>query len=84
MGKNSIRGLVIAVAIGAFALVPVALGGNAGRACPQSSAQACEKVGPRTGAAQPKAEQKRLRSQPRFAYESNGQQVWRAGNRIMQ
>ena len=84
MGKNGIRGLVLAVVIGAFALAPVALGGNAGRACPQASAQGCEKVGPRAGETSSKSKQPRLRSQPRFAFESSGQQVWRAGNHLMQ
>ena len=84
MSKNSISTIGIAVVIGGFALAPVALGGNAGRACPQSSAQVCEKVGPRAGETASKSKQQRPRSQPRFAYESNGQQVWRAGNHLMQ
>ena len=83
MGKNGIR-LVIAVVIGALALAPAALGGDSGRSCPQSSAQSCEKVGPRAGEAPSRSKQQRPRAQPRFAYESNGQQVYRAGNHLMQ
>ena len=84
MSKNRISWLAIAVVIGALALAPIALAGNSGRACPQSSAQSCEKVGPRAGEVPSRSKQQRPRALPRFAYESNGQQVWRAGNHLMQ
>lgn len=83
MGKHRNKGLLIAVAIGALALTPTAVGGNSGQACPQSSASMCEPVGARPIEA-PRSKQQRARALPRFAFDSNGQQVWRAGNHLMQ
>ena len=82
MGKNGIRGLVLAVVIGALALAPTALGGGSG-ACPQASSSGCERIGARPGE-QPRSKQQRIRALPRFAFDSNGQQVWRAGDHLMQ
>ena len=83
MGKHRNKGLLIAVAVGALALAPTAAGGNSAQACPQSSASSCEPVGARPGDA-PRSKQQRIRPLPRFAFDSNGQQVWRAGNHLMQ
>jgi hypothetical protein len=81
MGKHRNRGLLIAVAIGALAVAPTAVGGNSGQSCPQSSS--CEPVGARP-IETPRSKQPRVRPLPRFAFDSNGQQVWRAGNHLMQ
>ena len=83
MGKHRNKRLLIAAAIGALALTPTAVAGNSGQACPQTSASSCEPVGARPSKA-PKSNQQRARPLPRFAFDSNGQQVWRAGNHLMQ
>jgi hypothetical protein len=81
MGKHGIKGVVVAMAIGALALAPTATGGSAGAACLESAASACQPVGAGGGAS--KAKPQRARPQPRIAYDDGGQQVWRAGNRFM-
>ena len=84
MGKHGIRGIVIAVALGAFALAPSAAGGNAGTSCLESAASGCQPVGARPGAAATsKAKQQRAKLQPRIVFEQSGQQIWRAGNHLM-
>jgi hypothetical protein len=82
MRKKSISAISIAVVIGALALAPTALGGS-GQACPQASSSGCERIGARPGEP-PRSNQQRVRPLPRFAFNSNGQQVWRAGNHLMQ
>lgn len=81
MGKHGIKGVVVAIAIGALALAPTATGGSAGASCLESAAYACQPVGAGGGAS--KAKPQRARPQPRIAYDDGGQQVWRAGNRFM-
>ena len=81
MGKHGIKGVVVAIAIGALALAPTATGGSAGASCLESAASACQPVG--AGGSASKAKPPRARPQPRIAYDDGGQQVWRAGNRFM-
>ena len=83
MRKHGIRGIVVGVAIGALALAPTAVGGNASTSCLESAAAGCEPVGARPGAAPSKAKPQRTRLQPLIVYEEGGQQIWRAGNHRM-
>lgn len=83
MGKHGTRGVVLAVAIGALALAPSAVGGSADTSCLESAASGCEQVGARPGAAPSKAKQQRAQLQPRIVFEQGSQQIWRAGNHLM-
>jgi hypothetical protein len=67
------------VAFGALALAPSALGA---RSCPQDG---CERVGARPGGeARANGNTQRVRLAPRATFDGRGQQVWRAGNHLMQ
>jgi hypothetical protein len=67
------------VALGALSLAPSAVGG---RSCPQDG---CEKVGARPGGdARASGKAQRVRLAPRATFDGRGQQVWRAGNHLMQ
>jgi hypothetical protein len=83
MAERKITAVVATVAaLGALTLAPTALGG---RTCPQSNDGGCETIGARPGDGdRADVKKQRVRLVPRFAYESNGQQVWRAGNHLMQ
>lgn len=83
MRKHRSRGIVVGVAIGALALAPTAVGGNASSSCLESAASGCQPVGARPGSGAAKAKQQRPRLQPLIVYEEGGQQIWRAGNHRM-
>jgi hypothetical protein len=67
------------VALGALSLAPSAFGA---RSCPQDG---CEKVGARPGGdARASGKTQRVRLAPRATFDGRGQQIWRAGNHLMQ
>lgn len=87
MGKNDIARIAIAGAICALASVPSALGGSTS-SCPESAGQGCEQIGTRPGetrsGAAKKQQKPQVRLAPRAGFDGRGQQVWRAGNHMMQ
>jgi hypothetical protein len=83
MAERKITALAATVAVlGALALVPSGLGG---RSCPQADGGGCEPIGARPGAdLGADVKKQRVRLAPRLGLDGRGQQVWRAGNHLMQ
>jgi hypothetical protein len=77
MDIHSVRRAAVLTTIGALVVAPGALGKGQPVACPGSDLAPCFKA-----AIVPKDQ--RVRLAPRLGLDGRGQQVWRAGNHLMQ